>query len=795
MLNKYCSCFILFFWAILTGYLLKAQTSAVDIYEGLKKLNVLGSVLYIAAHPDDENNTLLPYLAKEKMYRTAYLSLTRGDGGQNLIGPEQGVELGMIRTQELIAARKIDGCEQYFTSAYEFGYSKSVDETFNFWNKQKVLYDAVYVIRKFQPDIIIARFPPDKRAGHGHHTASAIIAEEAFYAAANPNMFPEQLKNGITTWQAKRLLWNTYNFGSNNTTAANQLQLEVGMYNALIGKSYGEIGGEARTMHKSQGEGRPRRKGSITEYFAMVAGDTAYTDIMEGVTTTWSRLQQPNLTNQVNSVIQQFNFEQPQASVPLLVSIYKQVKQLPNSVWRNQKLTELQEIIFNAAALVIEATTNTEEVVQGDSLTVSFFANNRTNIPVQLNAVKVQGFDSVLQLNLKLNTNYSFSKKIRVNIATDISQPYWLKYPKTEGMFVVEADSLLFLPDNLHQLYAHFTVDIAGVTFSFNKPIWYKTVHPVRGELYEPLAVLPTQEIFFDKENYIALNAKFVQPKIIKKQYNYSTKSYTEIEELFFIDSLKNQNFQKKVVSAPGVSKQVIYYPHIPKLTWFKTASANIVKVDAVVKGKYIGYIPGAGDKLPEALEVLGYVVETLNENTFTPSYLKKFDAIVIGIRAHNIYEYLTTKNEVLNNYIKNGGNVIVQYIRNNIVNGKSIKLGPFSFMPNPQARITNENAKVTFINPNHVVLNYPNKITQQDFEHWVQERSTYQAEQRAKEWQPILLMNDEGENGTDGSLLIAPYGKGNIVYCSLALFRQLPAGVAGAYRLLANFIALPKNK
>jgi LmbE family N-acetylglucosaminyl deacetylase len=795
MLNKYCSCFILSFLAIVTGHLLKAQTSSVDIYEGLKKLNVLGSVLYIAAHPDDENNTLLPYLAKEKMYRTAYLSLTRGDGGQNLIGPEQGVELGMIRTQELIAARKIDGCEQYFTSAYEFGYSKSVDETFNFWNKQKVLYDAVYVIRKFQPDIIIARFPPDKRAGHGHHAASAVIAEEAFYAAANPNMFPEQLKNGITTWQAKRLLWNTYNFGSNNTTAANQLQLEVGMYNALIGKSYGEIGGEARTMHKSQGEGRPRRKGSITEYFTLVAGDTTYADIMEGINTTWSRLQQPNLTNRVNSIIQQYNFEQPQASVPLLVSIYKQVQQLPSSVWKNQKLTELQEIIFNVAALVIEATTNTEEVVQGDTLTVSFFANNRTNIPVQLNAVKVQSFDSVLQLNLKLNTNYSFSKKIRVNVATDISQPYWLKYPKTEGMFVVEADSLLFLPDNLHRLYAHFTVDVAGVTFSFNKPIWYKTVHPVRGELYEPLAVLPAQEIFFDKENYIALNGQFVQPKIIKKQYNYSTKSYTETEELFFIDSLKNQNFQKKVVSAPGVSKQVIYYPHIPKLTWFKTASANIVKVDAVVKGKYIGYIPGAGDKLPEALEALGYVVETINENNFTLSYLKKFDAIVVGIRAHNIHEYLTGKNEVLNAYIHNGGNVIVQYIRSNVVNGKTIKLGAYSFVPNSQARVTNENAKVTFINPNHVVLNYPNKITQQDFEHWIQERSTYQAEQRAKEWQPILLMNDEGENGTDGSLLIAPYGKGNIVYCSLALFRQLPAGVAGAYRLLANFIALPKNK
>jgi LmbE family N-acetylglucosaminyl deacetylase len=241
--------------------------SSAEIFAQLKKLKVLGSVLYIAAHPDDENNSFLPYLAKERNFRTAYLSLTRGDGGQNLIGPEQGIELGLIRTQELLAARRIDGAEQYFSSAYEFGFSKTFDETLRFWNRQKVLADIVWVIRKFQPDIIINRFPGDARAGHGNHSASAILSQEAFVAAADPNQFPEQLKQGVHIWQAKRLLWNTFNFGGANTTSENQLKIDAGIYNAMLGKSYGEIGGEARSMHKSQGEGRPRRKGPVFEYF------------------------------------------------------------------------------------------------------------------------------------------------------------------------------------------------------------------------------------------------------------------------------------------------------------------------------------------------------------------------------------------------------------------------------------------------------------------------------------------------------------------------------------------------
>ena len=283
---------------ILGLFQVNAQKNSAEIAAEIKSLKTLGSVLYIAAHPDDENNSFLPYLTKEKNYRTAYLSLTRGDGGQNLIGKEQGVELGLIRTQELLAARRIDGAEQYFSTAYEFGFSKSAEEALSIWDHQKVLSDVVWVIRKFQPDIIITRFPGDARAGHGHHAASAIIANEAFLAAADPTKFPEQLKKGVSVWKAKRILWNTFNFGSINTTNNNQFKLEVGGYNALEGKSYGEIGAEARTMHKSQGEGRPRRRGAIYEFFETTGGDAPKKDLLDGIDISWSRLGAPSVQDQ-----------------------------------------------------------------------------------------------------------------------------------------------------------------------------------------------------------------------------------------------------------------------------------------------------------------------------------------------------------------------------------------------------------------------------------------------------------------------------------------------------------------
>ena len=274
MIKKVVTGFLIFNFSflIVRSQAPKSYTSS-EILLQLKKLNVLGSVLYIAAHPDDENTRLLAYLANEKLYRTGYLSLTRGDGGQNLIGDEQAVDLGLIRTQELLAARRIDGAEQFFSRAFDFGYSKNPEEAMRFWGHDKILSDVVWVIRKFRPDVIITRFPTTGEGGHGHHTASAILAGEAFDAAADPTKFPEQLKQGVSVWQAKRILWNTFNFGGANTQSEDQLKLECGDYNPVLGKSYGEIAAASRSQHKSQGFGVPAQRGSVIEYFKTIKGE------------------------------------------------------------------------------------------------------------------------------------------------------------------------------------------------------------------------------------------------------------------------------------------------------------------------------------------------------------------------------------------------------------------------------------------------------------------------------------------------------------------------------------------
>lgn len=799
--------------------------NSADIYMQLKKLNVLASVLYVAAHPDDENNGLLPFLAKEKLYRTGYLSLTRGDGGQNLIGSEQGIELGLIRTQELLAARRIDGAEQYFTRAYEFGYSKSAAEALRIWDREKVLSDAVWVIRQFQPDVLIARFPGDARAGHGHHAASSIIASEAFKAAADPNQFTEQFKYGVKPWQAKRLLWNTFNFGGTNTTSNDQFRIEIGGYNALLGKSYGELGGEARSMHKSQGEGRPRRRGQVFEYFQTLVGDAPVNDLMDGIVTDWKKVNGGDqIQEKVNAIIATYQFEKPEASVPALVELYRLVKAIPPANWRNKKLDEIQQLIETCSALFSEATTSQDHVVQGDTLRVNFFFNKRKPVNASVKRIVLQNFDSVFSASLLPNTNLSINKVLPIAANQKISHPYWLEFPKTEGTFEVRDQLMIGKAENDPAFEAVFTVTIEGEDFSLKRPVQYKVTDLVKGELYQPLVVLPKLEMSFARENYVSLNGA---PVYVTGQLQKNTNSEQPNPVLLPVklsDNWMNQNpavhsntdlaagvkivpkvkaLNAKEVTSLVVNQPEIYagntrriaYDHIPTITYFPAAEANLVKLDIKTAGKNIGYLAGAGDKVAEALEQLGYRVVLLNEQDITDAHLKSFDAIVVGIRAYNIHEYLTDKNEVLSRYVQQGGNLIIQYIRNNLVGLKRIKVGPYPFSVNASSRITEENAPVRFLLPQHPVLNYPNKITQQDFDGWVQERSTYQAEQLDAHFQSPLAMNDGTEKESSGSLVTASYGKGNIAYVSLVLFRQLPAGVPGAYRLLANLIALPKSK
>lgn len=746
--------------------ILFGQKNSAEIYTQLKQMEVLGSVLYIAAHPDDENNAFLPYLTKERFYRTAYLSLTRGDGGQNLIGKEQGVELGLIRTQELLAARIQDGAEQYFSTAYEFGFSKSAKEALAIWDHQKVLSDVVWVIRKFQPDIIITRFPGDARAGHGHHAASSIIAQEAYIAAADPSQFPEQFKYGVQPWKAKRILWNTFNFGTVNTTNDNQIKLEVGGYNPVIGKSYGEIGAEARTMHKSQGEGRPRRRGSYFEFFQHLNGDSAKLDIMEGVVTNWSRLNASKIQAAIGQMIRSYSVDHPAASVPALVAIYRQVKALPASNWQEYQLNLIQSAIESAAGILVEATTTKQQVVPGSDLSIQVLVNQRTNLSTTLSNVQLWSNqnlvkDTLLQSNLVANLNLQCNLMYSIPLTQPITQPYWLVEPKAEGMFKVQDQTLIGKAENGPPFSIQIKYTMEGQNFEKTFPVQFKYLDPTKGDLYQPIVVLPKKEV-------------------------------APIKSVVLMSTTSNAPLPK---FEEGIFHKTIQYDHIPAQTYFQQASIQVVKVDIKKQGQKVGYIDGAGDAIPEALEQLGYEVVYLKEADMTAAHLKGLDAIVVGIRAFNMYAYLSDKQAILNDYIAAGGNLIVQYIKSNQVGIQNIKMGPYAFTVNAGKRVTEENAKVSFTLPSHPVLNFPNTISAEDFNNWVQERSTYQAENIDPHFQTPLQMNDTGETPSMGSLLIAPFGKGNFAYVSLALFRQLPAGNPGAYKLFANLISLPKNQ
>ena len=822
--------FLLLILSVQLSILCTAQTpktyNSSEILLQLKKLNVLGSVLYIAAHPDDENNTLLPYLANEKLYRTAYLSLTRGDGGQNLIGDEQGVELGLIRTQELLAARRIDGAEQYFSRAYEFGFSKNADEALKIWDREKILADVVWVIRQYQPDVIIKRFPGDARAGHGHHAASAILADEAYIAAADPNRFPEQFQYGVKPWQAKRIMWNTFNFGGNNTTNEDQLKIDIGGFNPLIGKSYGEIGAEARTMHKSQGEGRPRRRGQIFEYFATTAGDAPKNnDLMDGIVIDWKRINGGEAIGpMINDIIKNYKSDQPELSVPALVNVYKAIKNLQAENWRNKKLAEVQDLIEACSALYVEATSSQQNVVQGDSLKISFLLNKRTAINAVLKSISIENFDSTFSASLSTNQNLVINKSLLV-ADKPISQPYWLEYPLQGGTFEVKDQLKIGKAENDPSFQVRMMVNIEGEDMIIKRPVQYRVVDPVKGDTYQPIAVLPKLELSYSSDNFISINGAPAKARIDFKSNSTDSTGYSIVQQYskkwdndqpFFRynpkadkDNFKQTEFSTRT-SETNTTEEVhvktsnskfdgytktISYDHIPAITYFPKAKANLVKLDIKIVGKKIGYIVGAGDKVPQALEQMGYSVKILTEADLYEENLKQYDAIITGIRAYNIYEYLTNKNEVLKRYVENGGNLIVQYIKSNQVGQKKVVSGPYPFTIDAGTRITEEDATVNFLLPEHAVLNYPNKITAKDFEGWVQERSTYQAVKLDEHYEMPLGMNDKGEKQSSGSLAIAKYGKGNFVYASLVFFRELPAGVPGAYRLMANLIALQKNK
>lgn len=791
------------------------QWNAAEIKLNLEKLNVLGSVLYFAAHPDDENTRLIAWLAQEKKYKTGYLSLTRGDGGQNLIGTEQGIELGLIRTQELLAARRIDKGEQFFSSAYDFGFSKTPEETFAFWDKQRVLREAVWLIRKFRPDVIITRFPPDARGGHGHHQASAILAHEAFKAAADPQQFPEQLEH-VQPWQAKRLLWNTFNFGGQDNTAEDQLKVDIGAYNALLGASYGEIAAHSRSSHKSQGFGSAAQRGSSTEYFEYVDGVPASTSLLEGVDTSWKRVKNSaKVQSRILKIIQNYQVDRPEASVSDLIQLHQELDQIDDVYWRGEKKKEVEKLILACSGIWFESIARNTDYAVGDRIHIdNAIITRATGVDVEL--LKLNG----KAINKKLAGNLLFKDSIFVN-ADNLTQPYWLIEAHAKGKFNVNDFSLTGYPDNPNKPKVHFELAVNGMPIAFDQDIEYKYTDPVRGELYHPIAIMPqitaksesplalirngeaiNIRVSFQKHGQIpnqAAKLRVLAPKgweIVPTELDLQFDAHTTVlskeihikpldADISSIDTLRFQQEQKE----PLREVKAIDYSHIPEIVYFPETAIKISNIQLLNEVKHVAYVHGAGDLIPESLNAIGIHVDVLSSEQLLKTDLAAYDAVILGVRSFNVNKNIAQVQTKLLDYVQGGGTVLTQY---NVSNGLVSKnFGPYAFSLG-RNRVTDELAPVHY-DEKDPVFNYPNKITAADFENWVQERGLYFAENIDKRYRTPIAMHDPGEGLHKGSLLVTSYGKGKFVYTSLSFFRQLPAGVPGAYRLFVNLLSKSK--
>ncbi|MBA3899118.1 MAG: PIG-L family deacetylase [Bacteroidetes bacterium] len=789
----------------------------------MEKLQNPARVLYIAAHPDDENTRLISWLVNAKKCRTAYLSLTRGDGGQNLIGTEKSELLGLIRTEELLAARRVDGAEQYFSRAIDFGYSKNPQETFEKWGREEMLNDVVWVIRNFKPDIVITRFPTTGEGGHGHHTASAIVAKEAFEAAADPKQFPWQLQY-TETWQAKRLLWNNFMpFRDPTIPTGEMLSLDVGDYNPLLGKSYGEIASESRSMHKSQGFGAARGRGPQLEYFTMMAGTPAVNDIFEGVNTSLAKADgAAALAKTIAEIINKYKPSAPQESVKGLVNAHVQASQLKDVHIRNHISQKIEHLILNCSGLWVEAIASQFYCNPAEKITLNVTALMRNPGNVSLKRVVFStGQDTVENWALKPHQPLIFPKTILIPQNAGYSMPFWLKNQPGEGLWQFEDSTMLARPKGPNPVEAEFHFNVENITIRIKRPVVYKWVDPVEGELYRDLEIIPEAMVNFNravnlfpdnKPQKVSITVRAGKDSIsgtagislprgwvsspASREFSLLKKNEEQVLEFEVTHSVKAQQPKPVKVRAwvnteagrHSYGMGTIDYKHIPKQTLVKEYEAVFTPLQAAVKPLKVAYIPGADD-LPEYLQQLGLNIRVLDVDALETIDFAQFDVIVTGIRAFNMHDKLRLVNRKLLTFVENGGNMVVQYNTSNFTGVIDFSIGPYPFKIS-RNRVTDENASVSFVKPEHPVLNKPNQIQQHDFEGWVQERGLYFAGDIDERYQKILEMADPGEQPQQGSLIVADYGKGSFIYTGISFFRQLPAGVPGAYRLFANLIS-----
>ena len=809
------------------------KSSSSDIFHAVEKLNFLGSALYVAAHPDDENTRLISYFSNEVKARTAYLSLTRGDGGQNLIGTELKELLGVLRTQELLAARRIDGGQQFFTRAVDFGYSKHPDETLKIWNKSDVLGDVVRIIREFKPDVIVNRF--DHRSPgstHGHHTSSAVLSVEAFDLVNDPKAYPDQL-NKLDTWQPKRLFFNTswWFYGSEEkfkeADKSKMLSFDVGVYYPLLGMSNNEIASLASSQHLCQGFGRLTSRGSENEYVELLKGEIPKdkNNIFEGIDTSWSRIKGGQAVGDIlNQVEANFNFNSPEKHLPQLLEAHRLLSGVSDTHWRTIKLKELEDIILSVNGLYLEVSADDANSYPGGTVGLTIEAVNRSRSNIKLKSVLING-EKALSENAVLpeNKKLVLQSSLKIGDNTAYTSPYWLNKKGSLGMYTVENPDLIGRPETPRAFVAQFVLDFDGDEITIEKPVVHKYAKPDKGELYEPFEILPEATASFADKVLIFADGRPKEIPItirahkdnVKGEVQFChAKGWNPTKETMPFDiakkgdqqivvftltppELEDESYISPIIRIDGkeITKELveINYDHVPRQSVLMPSETKVVRLNIQKMGKNIGYIVGAGDDVPTSLEQIGYNVHIIDPESIEAGTLDQFDAIVTGIRAYNVVEALEFKQRFLLDYVKNGGNLIIQYNTSGRWNKQFENIAPYPLTLSND-RVTDENSVVSILAKDHPIMNFPNAIQSADFDGWVQERGLYFPTTWDKAFTPVLSMGDGGESEKNGSLLIAKYGKGNYIYTGISFFRELPAGVPGAYKIFANMLSIGKE-
>ena len=776
--------------------------------------------MYVAAHPDDENNELIAYFARGLNYRTGYLSLTRGDGGQNVLGGEIGADLGAIRTQELLAAARIDGAHQFFTRALDFGFSKDFRKTLTIWDRQQVLADIVRVIRTFRPDVVITRFAPEPSGTHGHHTASAVLAIEAFKVSGDPNAFPDQLKD-LAPWQPKRIL-------QNGGAGPDSPSIEIAGLDPVLGVSFNEIAGRSRGMHQSQfgksgfiggrGGGGVRR-----ETFRLLGGDPATKDPFDGIDVTWARVGPggAEIAALATTLVNEFTEAKPEASLPLLLEIHGKLNALQSDPLVKEKQKSLDVLIQHCLRLVVETTIPDAEVVPGEKLRLRHSAQVSSDYPVVWLGVHNPNLSGAVSTSIvPLHPGEPSIREEAPTLAsnTPLSQPYWLRHEPTAGMFVVDFPPYIGLPENpsAYPLVYSFSVGDQVINLSTEPVQRVANATGVKAtrrmEVIAPVSILPETGVRLfvpGKSKTVTLALTSARPGVkgvlgLDVPAGWSVTPAKKSFELKSAGDTLSVEFTVQPPATPeaaviashalvnrrnyGVERKIIDYPHIPTLLLQPNATVKAVALNCDLAAKNVGYLPGSGDSVAAALTEMGSVVTQLSGADLIADKLKGFDAIVTGVRAFNVRTDLSDKtSDALAAFAEQGGTVVVQYNR---PEGLKAKLFPYPLQLSA-LRITDEYSPMTVLAPDHPALNKPNKITQADFDGWVQERGTYFASEWDAHFTALLASEDAGEAPLKGGLLVAGYGKGFFVYTGLTFFRQLPAGVPGAYRLFANLVSL----